>query len=72
MVSSFSNPITIMSNSRPSKTYSRELLVDFNITIPDSLGSACNTGGKCALQWFWWSKSNSQTYESCVDFYVKG
>ncbi|KAI7780554.1 hypothetical protein LA080_015955 [Diaporthe eres] len=46
--------------------------VDFNITIPNSLGSACNAGGKCALQWFWWSNSNSQTYESCVDFYVKG
>ncbi|KAF1978239.1 hypothetical protein BU23DRAFT_525981 [Bimuria novae-zelandiae CBS 107.79] len=45
--------------------------VDFNITIPSTLGSACDVGGKCALQWYWWSNSNSQTYESCVDFYVK-
>ncbi|CAN8103235.1 unnamed protein product [Discula destructiva] len=44
--------------------------VDFNITIPSTLGTACNVGGKCALQWFWYSKGNSQTYESCVDFYV--
>ncbi|OAG05287.1 uncharacterized protein CC84DRAFT_1218647 [Paraphaeosphaeria sporulosa] len=45
--------------------------VDFNVTIPGTLGSACNVGGKCALQWYWWSSSNKQTYEGCVDFYVK-
>ncbi|KAI0006471.1 hypothetical protein F4779DRAFT_632961 [Xylariaceae sp. FL0662B] len=45
--------------------------IDFNVTIPDTLGSACAQGGKCALQWYWWSISNSQTYESCLDFYVE-
>ncbi|KAI1196762.1 hypothetical protein F5X97DRAFT_325161 [Nemania serpens] len=44
---------------------------DFKVTIPNTLSKACNTGGKCAIQWYWWSISNSQTYESCVDFYVK-
>ncbi|KAI1172902.1 hypothetical protein F4777DRAFT_483784 [Nemania sp. FL0916] len=44
---------------------------DFKVTIPSTLGSACNAGGKCAIQWYWWSESNSQTYESCLDFYVK-
>ncbi|GAP82764.2 putative chitin binding protein [Rosellinia necatrix] len=42
-----------------------------DITIPNTLASACDEGGKCAIQWFWWSISNSQTYESCVDFYVQ-
>ncbi|KAI3397286.1 hypothetical protein diail_11018 [Diaporthe ilicicola] len=50
--------------------YSQETIVDFNITIPEDLPSACGSGGKCALQWYWWSNSNSQTYESCIDFYV--
>ncbi|KAF2446743.1 hypothetical protein P171DRAFT_441987 [Karstenula rhodostoma CBS 690.94] len=45
--------------------------VDFNVTIPSTLGSTCDVGGKCALQWYWWSSSNKQTYEGCVDFYVK-
>ncbi|KAI1818007.1 hypothetical protein GGS20DRAFT_530540 [Poronia punctata] len=44
---------------------------DFTVTIPDSLDTACDAGGKCAIQWYWWSESNSQTYESCLDFYVK-
>ncbi|KAI2629464.1 hypothetical protein GGS21DRAFT_545347 [Xylaria nigripes] len=44
---------------------------DFTATIPDTLGTACNEGGKCAIQWYWWSISNSQTYESCLDFYVE-
>ncbi|KAI8623617.1 hypothetical protein F5Y19DRAFT_481532 [Xylariaceae sp. FL1651] len=34
---------------------------DFNITIPGNLGSACDIGGKCAIQWYWWPISNSQT-----------
>ena len=45
--------------------------VDFNITIPDTLGSACGEGGKCVLQWYWWAINNKQTYESCLDFYVE-
>ncbi|RYC65913.1 hypothetical protein CHU98_g280 [Xylaria longipes] len=43
---------------------------DFKVTIPNTLSTACNEGGKCAIQWYWWSISNSQTYESCLDFYV--
>ncbi|KAH6845796.1 hypothetical protein B0I37DRAFT_398935 [Chaetomium sp. MPI-CAGE-AT-0009] len=44
--------------------------IDFNVTIPSTLGTACSTGGKCAIQWYWYAIKNAQTYESCVDFYV--
>ncbi|KAI0133775.1 hypothetical protein BJ170DRAFT_175313 [Xylariales sp. AK1849] len=44
--------------------------INFNVTIPDTLASSCDVEGNCVLQWYWWSDSNSQTYESCVDFYV--
>ncbi|KAK4245809.1 hypothetical protein C7999DRAFT_33809 [Corynascus novoguineensis] len=44
--------------------------IDFNVTIPDTLGEACSAGGKCAIQWYWFA-AGKQTYESCVDFYVK-
>ncbi|WYZ35887.1 hypothetical protein EsH8_X_000534 [Colletotrichum jinshuiense] len=44
---------------------------DFNVTIPDTLTSACDVGGKCAIQWFWYASKNKQTYESCIDFYVE-
>ncbi|KAK2775176.1 hypothetical protein FQN52_004057 [Onygenales sp. PD_12] len=44
--------------------------IDFNVTIPESLASICTEGGKCAIQWYWYSMSNSQTYESCVDFVI--
>ncbi|KAK4151631.1 hypothetical protein C8A00DRAFT_45206 [Chaetomidium leptoderma] len=44
--------------------------IDFNVTIPTTLGTACSTGGKCAIQWYWYASKNKQTYESCVDFYV--
>ncbi|KAI1152769.1 hypothetical protein F4825DRAFT_417903, partial [Nemania diffusa] len=43
---------------------------DFKVTIPNTLATTCDVGGKCAIQWYWWSISNSQTYESCLDFYV--
>ncbi|KAK7456616.1 hypothetical protein CaCOL14_010519 [Colletotrichum acutatum] len=43
---------------------------DWNITIPDTLASACDVGGKCAIQWFWYAETNKQTYESCIDFYI--
>jgi hypothetical protein len=46
-------------------------IADFNVTIPDSLSSACDVGGKCVLQWYWYASGNKQTYESCLDFYVK-
>ncbi|KAH9896177.1 hypothetical protein F4778DRAFT_745366 [Xylariomycetidae sp. FL2044] len=45
--------------------------IDFNVTIPDSLTSSCSEGGQCAIQWYWYSQSNSQTYESCLDFYIE-
>ncbi|AEO58740.1 hypothetical protein MYCTH_2306267 [Thermothelomyces thermophilus ATCC 42464] len=45
--------------------------IDFNVTIPNTLGTACSTGGKCAIQWYWYASGNKQSYESCVDFYVK-
>ncbi|KAL2161904.1 hypothetical protein VTH06DRAFT_7689 [Thermothelomyces fergusii] len=45
--------------------------LDFDVTIPDTLGTACSTGGKCAIQWYWYASGNKQTYESCVDFYVR-
>ncbi|KAK7955615.1 uncharacterized protein PG986_004837 [Apiospora aurea] len=45
--------------------------IDFNITLPDSLRSACDVAGKCAIQWYWWASKNRQTYESCVDFYLE-
>ncbi|KAK8119999.1 uncharacterized protein PG998_004625 [Apiospora kogelbergensis] len=45
--------------------------IDFNITIPETLSSACDVAGKCAIQWYWWASKNKQTYESCVDFYLE-
>ncbi|ETS78129.1 hypothetical protein PFICI_10191 [Pestalotiopsis fici W106-1] len=44
--------------------------INFNTTIPESLAEPCSEAGACILQWYWWSDSNSQTYESCLDFYV--
>ncbi|EMR70538.1 putative chitin binding protein [Eutypa lata UCREL1] len=44
--------------------------IDFNVTIPDTIASACDAGGKCAIQWYWYASGNEQTYESCLDFYV--
>ncbi|KAK6087180.1 hypothetical protein SCUP234_01811 [Seiridium cupressi] len=44
--------------------------IDFNATIPDGLSESCSEAGQCVLQWYWWSDSNSQTYESCLDFYI--
>ncbi|KAK8060970.1 hypothetical protein PG996_010900 [Apiospora saccharicola] len=45
--------------------------IDFNVTIPETLSSACDMAGKCAIQWYWWASKNKQTYESCVDFYME-
>ncbi|KAF9035246.1 hypothetical protein BJ165DRAFT_1511001, partial [Panaeolus papilionaceus] len=42
---------------------------DFTVTIPTNLGTACQTAGACAIQW-WWYAFNKQTYESCVDFVI--
>ncbi|ORY68417.1 uncharacterized protein BCR38DRAFT_481909 [Pseudomassariella vexata] len=44
--------------------------VDFNVTIPTDLGSACAEAGACVLQWWWYGTGARQTYESCVDFTV--
>ncbi|KAJ5131223.1 uncharacterized protein N7515_007262 [Penicillium bovifimosum] len=45
---------------------------NFSITIPDDIGSQCAKAGDCVLQWYWDAPSIDQTYESCVDFTVKG
>lgn len=44
----------------------------FKVTIPDDLGSQCDTAGDCVLQWYWYAESIDQTYESCVDFSLSG
>ncbi|KAI1085623.1 hypothetical protein F5B20DRAFT_9624 [Whalleya microplaca] len=43
---------------------------DFNVTIPETLGSQCAEAGACVLQWWWYGTGARQTYESCVDFTV--
>ncbi|TVY71281.1 hypothetical protein LSUE1_G007983 [Lachnellula suecica] len=43
---------------------------NFNVTIPNTLGSACSVAGDCVLQWFWFGTGAKQTYESCVDMVV--
>ncbi|RYP33535.1 hypothetical protein DL767_004710 [Monosporascus sp. MG133] len=45
--------------------------IKFNVTIPDTLGVACDAPGKCVLQWYWYVPNSSQTYESCLDLYVE-
>ncbi|KAI9042973.1 lytic polysaccharide monooxygenase [Aspergillus affinis] len=44
----------------------------FSVTMPDDLGSKCNTAGDCVLQWYWYAESIDQTYQSCVDFTLSG
>ncbi|KFA52333.1 hypothetical protein S40293_00645 [Stachybotrys chartarum IBT 40293] len=44
--------------------------INFNVTIPDTLGSVCTEGGNCVIQWYWYATGNRQTYESCIDFIV--
>ncbi|KAL2835438.1 hypothetical protein BJY01DRAFT_238855 [Aspergillus pseudoustus] len=44
--------------------------IDYNVTIPDSLGSKCSVAGECVIQWYWYASGNKQTYESCHDFTV--
>ncbi|KAE8158365.1 hypothetical protein BDV40DRAFT_291886 [Aspergillus tamarii] len=45
--------------------------IDYNVTIPDTLGSTCSQAGNCVIQWYWYASGNKQTYESCHDFYVE-
>ncbi|KAF2727619.1 hypothetical protein EJ04DRAFT_478743, partial [Polyplosphaeria fusca] len=45
---------------------------NFDITIPDDLGSECSVAGDCVIQWFWDARSIDQTYEACIDFAVNG
>ncbi|KAL4930331.1 uncharacterized protein BDV17DRAFT_289940 [Aspergillus undulatus] len=45
--------------------------IDYNVTIPDTLGSSCSEAGNCVIQWYWYASGNEQTYESCNDFYVE-
>ncbi|PMD58426.1 putative chitin binding protein [Hyaloscypha bicolor E] len=44
----------------------------FSITIPSDLGDSCSTAGSCVVQHYWNAASINQTYESCVDFVVRG
>ncbi|KEY72248.1 hypothetical protein S7711_00247 [Stachybotrys chartarum IBT 7711] len=44
---------------------------NFNVTIPANLGSVCDVGGKCAIQWYWYATGNRQTYISCLDFVIE-
>lgn len=39
----------------------------FSITMPD-VAAACGTAGDCAVQWWWDSPDQKQTFMSCVDF----
>ncbi|OTA66810.1 hypothetical protein K449DRAFT_325848 [Hypoxylon sp. EC38] len=41
---------------------------NFNVTIPEDLGSQCSEAGACVIQWWWYGTGARQTYESCVDF----
>ncbi|CUA67606.1 hypothetical protein RSOLAG22IIIB_07469 [Rhizoctonia solani] len=42
---------------------------NFNVTIPE-LNGKCKTGGECVLQYHWYSRTDKQTYQNCVDFVV--
>ena len=44
--------------------------IDFNVTIPSTLGTTCSSAGKCVIQFYWYASGNKQTYESCIDFTV--
>lgn len=45
---------------------------NFEVTIPQGLGSKCASPGNCVIQWFWDAPDIDQTYESCIDFTVSG
>ncbi|KAJ3178538.1 hypothetical protein HDU85_005145 [Gaertneriomyces sp. JEL0708] len=40
---------------------------NFRVTMPN-LGNQCSQPGECTLQFYWDSRSDRQSYESCVDF----
>ncbi|KAG8731793.1 hypothetical protein FRC10_001438 [Ceratobasidium sp. 414] len=42
---------------------------NFNVTVP-SLGGKCTVAGECVLQYHWYSVTDKQTYQNCVDFTV--
>ncbi|KAG8684562.1 hypothetical protein FRC11_011916 [Ceratobasidium sp. 423] len=42
---------------------------NFNVTIPE-LNGKCKTAGECVLQYHWYSRTDKQTYQNCVDFVV--
>lgn len=68
-VSRHSYPATSQSASLPFPRLTRRL-VNFNVTIPDTLGSSCDEAGKCVIQWYWYASEGDQTYISCVDFFT--
>ncbi|KAI1777761.1 hypothetical protein F4818DRAFT_324958 [Hypoxylon cercidicola] len=41
---------------------------NFNVTIPEDIGTQCSEAGACVIQWWWYGTGARQTYESCVDF----
>ncbi|XXH04828.1 [4Fe-4S] proteins maturation [Hypoxylon texense] len=41
---------------------------NFNVTIPEDLGTQCSEAGACVIQWWWYGTGAKQTYESCIDF----
>lgn len=53
-------------------TRTDKTVVDFNVTIPEGLETACGEAGNCVLQWYWYASGNKQTYESCLDFIIDG
>ncbi|KAF8595321.1 hypothetical protein BDV93DRAFT_548133 [Ceratobasidium sp. AG-I] len=42
---------------------------NFNVTIPQ-LNGKCTVAGECVLQYHWYSRTDKQTYQNCVDFTV--
>ncbi|KAI8998006.1 hypothetical protein BC832DRAFT_248874 [Gaertneriomyces semiglobifer] len=44
---------------------------NFRVTMPN-LGNQCTQPGECTLQFYWDSRSDRQSYESCVDFVNAG
>ena len=45
---------------------------NFSIKIPTNLPSKCSKAGQCAIQMHWNAPSIDQTYQSCIDFTLKG
>ncbi|KAF8600241.1 hypothetical protein BDV93DRAFT_608781 [Ceratobasidium sp. AG-I] len=42
---------------------------NFNVTVP-ALGGKCTVAGECVIQYHWYSVTDKQTYQNCIDFTV--